>query len=137
MRLLILFSTILLFSCASPQNSVSGNLNKNNTRLDESSVNSYNSVKKDLTIEISKFPTVSVRGIGPRASIYLINQVCTPMFILNGEMIQDYHTVYNAVDTEILKSIKIVPPRQAAIYGLRASSGVILITTASDLASAE
>lgn len=137
MRLLIVFSSMLLFSCATPQNILTDQLDTTNSILDISSVDIYNSSVTDLTTEIRKFPTVFVKGIGARASVYLRNQQCKPMFLLNGEIIQDYYSLYYAVDCEKIKLIKIVPPRQAAIYGLRSSSGVISITTDSTLSSAE
>lgn len=137
MRLLIIFSTILLFSFTIPQNILTDKLNTSNSTLDISSVDIDNSNVTDLTTEIRKFPTVYVRGMGARASVYLRDQRCKPMFLLNGEMMQDYYTLYYAVERETIKLVKIIPPRQAAIYGLRSSSGVILITTESASSSVD
>jgi hypothetical protein len=139
MRLLIFSSLILFLSCAGQQNILSDKLDTDNSNLNISSDDINNSYIADLTTEIRKFPTVNVRGIGPRASIYLRNQSCKPLFLLNGAIIQDYYTLYHAVDLEREKivEVKVVPPRQAVIYGLRSSSGVILITTDSTVITGE
>lgn len=96
-----------------------------------------NDIVIDLTTEIRKQSGVYVTGIEARASVYLTNQSCRPLFFLNGELIPDYRTLYNLVSPQRIKLVKIIQPRQAAVYGLRSSSGVILVTTKTDFLASE
>ena len=125
MKILILISAIFMFSCASvPSNSLDGNV-KVPLAVQKNDVT-------DLTTEIRKYPGVHVRGIGAVASVYLRNQRCSPLFILDGVQIHNYYALYNLVSPDQIEDINIIQARQAAIYGLRSSSGVLIITTKKD-----
>lgn len=137
MKLIIVISTFLLFSCAGSQNMLTDKSNTPDSTPEISSVDINNSSVTDLTTEIRKLPNVIVRGLGPRASVFLRNQSCKPMLLLNGAIIQDYYTLYYAVNNKTVESIKVILPRQAVIYGLRSPSGVLSITTESNSSSAE
>jgi len=82
----------------------------------------------DLTAIIRSKPNVSVKGIGAIATVRLLKQSCAPLYNLNGSEIHDYYTLYHLVNTKKIEKVQIVQPRQAAVYDLRSTSGVVLVT---------
>ena len=83
----------------------------------------------DLTTIIRSKPSVTVTGIGAIAKVRLLKQNCEPLYFLNGVLIHDYHTLYYLANSEKIEKVKIIQPRQAALYGLVSSSGIIEVTT--------
>ncbi len=126
MKILMLMTTMLLFSCASSQYSSSLDNKTGNDGIDAAAV------VIDLTEEIRKQPSAYVNGTGARATISVRNQACGPLFILNGSRVANYRMLYNLVPAEKFESVKVLQPRESFMYGYGASfkgTGVILVTT--------
>ena len=70
-------------------------------------------------VTVSKNNIIAIRGVNS------INNISEPLFVVDGFIVSsiDYIAPMN------VKSVSVLKDGAAAIYGSRASSGVILITT--------
>ncbi len=99
---------------------------------EEKTINPHN---LDLTQLLQKQPGVYVRGTGYTASISIrgVNSLTLsnePLFILNGQPIHSYSSLFDMVDRSNITSIKVLKNGgDTSIYGVRGSNGVIVIKT--------
>ena len=80
----------------------------------------YDLIRSRLSgVTVSKNNIIAIRGVNS------INNISEPLFVVDGFIVSsiDYITPSN------VKSVSVLKDGAAAIYGSRASSGVILITT--------
>lgn len=81
---------------------------------------------------VGKAPGISARQAdgrpGASASIQIRN-MGTPLYVIDG--VQCEEGQFNNIDVNDIESITVLKDASAAIYGLRASNGVVLVTTKS------
>lgn len=81
---------------------------------------------------VGKAPGISARQAdgrpGASASIQIRN-MGTPLYVIDG--IQCEEGQFNNIDVNDIESITVLKDASAAIYGLRAANGVVLVTTKS------
>ena len=88
----------------------------------------------DLTNELRRLPGVIVRGNGASATFQVrginsINSGTEPLFVVNGQAVQSYATVYDIVQSDNFKSARLLKSDESSIYGVRGANGVIVIKT--------
>lgn len=94
------------------------NLEKNKNAIVFNTI--YDLIRSRLSgVTVSKNNIIAVRGVNS------INNISEPLFVVDGFIVSsiDYISPMN------VKSVSVLKDGAAAIYGSRASSGVILITT--------
>ena len=123
-----LFLIILLFSCSSISQ-----INTSNN-IDDEKNKGYRSESISLTNQLRRFPSIQITGNGSNAKISIrgINSILNqqgPLFYINNSPVgNDYSLIYNMVDPNDIKSIKVLKePTDLQRYGFRGSNGVIII----------
>jgi len=121
----------IFFACSFLACSVSQTTSQSESK-EEVNINKQN---LDLTQLLQKEPGVYVRGTGYKAmitirganSLTLSNE---PLFILNGQYIHNYPSLYDMVDRNSITSIRVLKNGgDTSFYGVRGSNGVIIIKT--------
>lgn len=118
-----LFGLFVMSSCSS-----------NKTAIGSSEPTNDAQQNVDLTDRLKGYPGIRVYGNRSAAKIYargvgsISNNV--PLFILNGNQVPDYPTLYSMVTTRSIKRVEVlVKPEDTGIYGHRGANGVIKVTT--------
>ncbi len=94
----------------------------------------YRSESISLTNQLKRFPGVQITGNNDNAKILIrglssMNHQQGPLFYINNSPVgNDFSIVYNMVDPNDIKKIRVLKePTQLQRYGFRGSSGVIII----------
>jgi len=118
----------LSMSCKTSQKSVEDEV----LTKEEKPFNPYN---YDLTQLLRRESGVLVNGDAQRATVSIRGNNShslsnKPLFIYNGQQIQSYSALYGLVDTNNIKSIRVLKDAsETSFYGVRGTNGVIIITS--------
>ena len=124
-----LFLIVFLFSCSS-----TSQINTSKYINNEKNDLKYRSESISLTNQLRRFPGVQITGNDSNAKISIrgINSMFNqqgPLFYINNSPVgNDYSLIYNMVDPNDIKTIKVLKePTELQRYGFRGSNGVIII----------
>ena len=126
MKVILVFTVLFLCACSS-----SSNLTEKKGKSDQARASLG---RVDLTDELRRLPGVIVRGNGASATFQVrgitsINSGTEPLFVLNGQAVQSYASVYDVVQSDNFKSARLLKETESSIYGVRGANGVIEIKT--------
>jgi len=119
--LLYLSLSLIITSCSS-----SSTL----TRVENDKDNNPNMENVSLIDQLKRYPGLSIRGTQVfMRGISSINNPNEVLFIVNGTQVGNFSGVSTISPQEVKRIEVIKNPADLAIYGLRGSGGVVLITT--------
>jgi outer membrane receptor protein involved in Fe transport len=119
--LLLVFASIQ-FGCSS---SNTGSVSKSEPSYGYTTILEMLRKESQLTISGSTSdPVIRVRG-GGRS----ISGSSEPLFVVDGAAVGKGYNSVSSIDVNIVKSIKVLSPARASIYGARGGMGVVEITT--------
>ena len=126
MKAILLFTVLILCSCSS-----SSNMSDNNGPSKQAKESLG---RVDLTDELRRIPGMIVRGSGASATFQVrgvnsVNSGTEPLFVLNGQAVQSYASIYDVVQSDNFKSARLLKESESSIYGVRGANGVIVIKT--------
>jgi len=130
-RIVILLVGIMLMSCGTPKKADDNNADKVSDATEISSTNTI----LDLTAQLRKLPGISVKGSGENATFQIrgantISSGSAPLFIVDGQQVQNYASAYRMVQPSQFKSARILKnSSDTSFYGSRGANGVIVIKT--------
>ena len=123
--LLSLFLSIIISSCSSTTKLPRGDNNGDNNKD-----NNQNMENVSLIDQLKRYPGLSIRGTQVfMRGISSINNPNAVLFIVNGTQVGNFSGVSTISPQEVKRIEVIKNPADLAIYGLRGSGGVVLITT--------
>ena len=100
------------------------------TRVENDKDNNPNMENVSLIDQLKRYPGLSIRGTQVfMRGISSINNPNEVLFIVNGTQVGNFSGVSTISPQEIKRIEVIKNPADLAIYGLRGSGGVVLITT--------
>jgi|TARA_B100000902_G_C27240247_1_gene879605 TonB-dependent SusC/RagA subfamily outer membrane receptor len=100
------------------------------TREDNNKDNNQNMENVSLIDQLKRYPGLSIRGTQVfMRGISSINNPNEVLFIVNGTQVGNFSGVSTISPQEVKRIEVIKNPADLAIYGLRGSGGVVLITT--------
>ena len=118
--LLSLFVGLIIASCSSTSTLTRGDNKDNNPNMENVS----------LIDQLKRYPGLSIRGTQVfMRGISSINNPNEVLFIVNGTQVGNFSGVSTISPQEVKRIEVIKNPADLAIYGLRGSGGVVLITT--------
>ena len=118
--LLSLFLGLIIASCSSTTKLPRGDNKDNNENMENVS----------LIDQLKRYPGLSIRGTQVfMRGISSINNPNEVLFIVNGTQVGNFSGVSTISPQEVKRIEVIKNPADLAIYGLRGSGGVVLITT--------
>ena len=121
--LLSLFLGLIIASCSSTTT-----LTKGDNHNDKD--NNPNMENISLIDQLKRYPGLSIRGTQVfMRGISSINNPNEVLFIVNGTQVGNFSGVSTISPQEVKRIEVIKNPADLAIYGLRGSGGVVLITT--------
>ena len=130
-KLLKLAAVIILFaSCHGNQRLGAARVPVNKTALNEGSIG-----QTELVHLLRATPGLQISNRGGTYEILVrgsrsINRPNTPLYVLDGVPLgRDYDSVARSVYVNLVASVKVITPANAAIYGSRGQNGVIDIRT--------
>lgn len=119
--LLSLLLSLVIASCSSTTTITREDNNKNNNQ---------NMENVSLIDQLKRYPGLSIRGTQVfMRGISSINNPNEVLFIVNGTQVGNFSGVSTISPQEVKRIEVIKNPADLAIYGLRGSGGVVLITT--------
>jgi TonB-dependent SusC/RagA subfamily outer membrane receptor len=119
--LLSLSLSLIITSCSSSSTLTRGENDKDNNP---------NMENVSLIDQLKRYPGLSIRGTQVfMRGISSINNPNEVLFIVNGTQVGNFSGVSTISPQEIKRIEVIKNPADLAIYGLRGSGGVVLITT--------
>ena len=119
--LLSLFLGLIIASCSSSSTLTKGENDKDNNP---------NMENVSLIDQLKRYPGLSIRGTQVfMRGISSINNPNEVLFIVNGTQVGNFSGVSTISPQEVKRIEVIKNPADLAIYGLRGSGGVVLITT--------
>jgi TonB-dependent SusC/RagA subfamily outer membrane receptor len=119
--LLSLFLGLIIASCSSSSTLTKGENDKDNNPNMENIA---------LIDQLKRYPGLSIRGTQVfMRGISSINNPNEVLFIVNGTQVGNFSGVSTISPQEVKRIEVIKNPADLAIYGLRGSGGVVLITT--------
>ncbi|OUW75266.1 MAG: hypothetical protein CBD68_04720 [Flavobacteriaceae bacterium TMED208] len=120
--LLSLLLSLVIASCSSTTTIT----RENNNNKD----NNQNMENVSLIDQLKRYPGLSIRGTQVfMRGISSINNPNEVLFIVNGTQVGNFSGVSTISPQEVKRIEVIKNPADLAIYGLRGSGGVVLITT--------
>jgi len=123
--LLSLFLSLIISSCSSTTKLPRGDNNGDNNKD-----NNQNMENVSLIDQLKRYPGLSIRGTQVfMRGISSINNPNEVLFIVNGTQVGNFSGVSTISPQEVKRIEVIKNPADLAIYGLRGSGGVVLITT--------
>jgi len=100
------------------------------TRVENDKDNNPNMENVSLIDQLKRYPGLSIRGTQVfMRGISSINNPNEVLFIVNGTQVGNFSGVSTISPQEVKRIEVIKNPADLAIYGLRGSGGVVLITT--------
>jgi TonB-dependent SusC/RagA subfamily outer membrane receptor len=125
MKSILVFTVLLLCACSS------SNVPRNPGMSEQAR---QTTGRVDLTNELRKLPGVIVRGSGANATFQVrgvntVNSGTEPLFVLNGQPVQSYASIYDVVQADNFESARVLKEGESAAYGVRGANGVIVIKT--------
>ena len=100
------------------------------TRVENDKDNNPNMENVSLIDQLKRYPGLSIRGTQVfMRGISSINNPNKVLFIVNGTQVGNFSGVSTISPQEVKRIEVIKNPADLAIYGLRGSGGVVLITT--------
>ncbi len=129
-----LFALLLVFVLAcSSSKSASSNSTSAKTRSPDKIENLNPAI--DLADHLRRIPGISVTGSGSSARVTIrgmssFNSDTEPLFVVNGTPLNGGLSAANSIiSISDIKSVRVLKtPSETSFYGIRGSSGVILIT---------
>jgi len=127
--LMFLAFTVCFMACNTSQS-----FNNTNAESIEEVVE-VNPNNMDLTQLLQAEPGVFVSGSGHTATISIrgvnsFNLTNEPLFIINGNQVPSYSSLYYMVDNNSIKSIRVLKnAADTTYYGINGANGVIVIET--------
>ena len=119
--LLSLSLSLIITSCSSSTSLTKGENDKDNNPNMENIA---------LIDQLKSYPGLSIRGTQVfMRGISIINNPNEVLFIVNGTQVGNFSAVSTISPQEVKRIEVIKNPADLAIYGLRGSGGVVLITT--------
>jgi TonB-dependent SusC/RagA subfamily outer membrane receptor len=119
--LLSLSLSLIITSCSSSSTLTRGENDKDNNP---------NMENVSLIDQLKRYPGLSIRGTQVfMRGISSINNPNEVLFIVNGTQVGNFSGVSTISPQEVKRIEVIKNPADLAIYGLRGSGGVVLITT--------